>query len=257
MALNFDIGVYRKDPEHIYYNAQGSSLRSVSKALELVSTPFDGKMISERSAVAVLKSRGESLSRQAIEAESSKIRGGWGDYGTERANRGTYWHNNMESFTKSGKCDEYTKPVVEAIYMTYLKQFYRNYSEVMVSDLTSICGTADILGSHSKKKEKLLHIRDFKTNKRKPVNEMSYDKWMQGPVKHMIQNDYTKYALQQSIYGYLLMCMGYEVASISLIWMDITREETEGVEGVRHELIPVPFMLYEAKEIVNYCKMVA
>jgi len=37
--MSFDTGVYRQDPEHIYYNKKGVALRSVSAALALVSEP--------------------------------------------------------------------------------------------------------------------------------------------------------------------------------------------------------------------------
>lgn len=246
----FNTGVIRKDPEHVYYNAQGLALRSVSKTLALIQEPFDSKTVSRRIATSELKQKGISDHRQ-IDALMDSIQTGWKDYGKERADAGTGFHQACEDFIKTGKCDPQHKELVEKIYMIYFTDFYRSYAEVIVSDKETIAGTGDAFCLHSSKQQDLIHIRDFKTNLKMPVNDVNpkaSNKWFLSPFDHMLDNKYNYYAMQQSIYAYLLTLMGFRVASIALIWVH--------VESGEHRRIDIPFMREEAKMLVQYAKTI-
>lgn len=249
--MHFNTGVIRKDPEHIYYNAQGSILKGVSGILKLIQEPFDGNGISRNIAISKLKGSGERMTSASIDRVSQEIQAGWKGYGIERANMGTVFHEEMENFIKFGTTNGIHKKLVEAVYLTYFRDFYRNYAEVILSDGTTLAGTADVLSSHSSKQQDFIHIRDYKTNKEKPVNDVNAkakNKFMLSPVDYMLDNKYNYYCLQQSIYAYLLTLMGYKIGSISLIWVHL--------ESGHHERVDLPFMYEEAKKLVQFAKTV-
>ena len=247
--MSFDTGVYRQDPEHIYYNKKGVALRSVSAALALVSEPFDGKMVAKNSAFSRIKKKGDRITTRNVEIMTNEILKEWKDKGDAAAKRGTIFHEEMEAFVLNGVHKEggFHKTLVEKVYMECLAKFHRVHAEIIVSDGETIAGTADVIAMEGKKST-MLHLRDYKTNAKGLHNEYEYEKKMKYPVDFLIQNDYMKYALQQSIYGYLLTLMGYTIGSINLIWIDIPNCD--------YRLVPVPFMYHEAKSIVQYCKTI-
>lgn len=243
--------VYRKDPEHQYYHNDGTPYISVSKFLEKFSKPFDGKMMSLGTAKNQLAKMGIKQTREMISAQQMQVQAGWDANRDAAADRGTKFHLAMETYLGSGTI---TVPEwADAIRMVaeLFSAYYRNYTEVIAySTEHRVAGTIDVPSLHSFKQKDLIHIKDFKTNAKGIHNEMEYNKWMYEPIAHLIDNKYTRYALQQSIYGYFLETHGYRVGSLNLIWIDMERLGEKGFA----QQIPIPYLRNEVKAMLDHYK---
>jgi len=243
-------GVWLEKESHRYFDPEGNQYLSVSKLIELHSPPFEKEQISRKTAVNQLTAEGKSLSQKNILERQQEIQSSWKATTDSAIDDGNRFHKAMEDLISTGRyTDPEWKELCQIIYGTYLAQFYRTYAEQIVADKDSrVAGTMDVPAIHSSKQKDLVHIRDFKSNKKGITNNEEYIKWMLPPFDYLPANKYTKYALQQSLYAAMLMKSGFRIGSISLIWVNVHEK--------KHREIFIPFMYEEAKKLLQLAKTI-
>ena len=243
-------GVWLEKETHQYFDTEGNRYLSVSKLIELYSPAFEKDEISRRKAVSELTAEGRQLSQKNILQRQSEIQSLWKAKTDSAIDDGNRFHKAMEDLISTGRyTDPEWKELCQIIYGTYLAQFYRTYAEQIVADKDSrVAGTMDVPAIHSSKQKDLVHIRDFKSNKKGITNNEEYIKWMLPPFDYLPANKYTKYALQQSLYAAMLMKSGFRIGSISLIWVNVHEK--------KHREIFIPFMYEEAKKLLQLAKTI-
>jgi len=243
-------GIWLDHENHKYYDRDNNQYISVSKLIEIFSPQFEKDKISRKTAVSQLQADGKSLSQENIKERQSEIIASWKDKADSAIDDGNRFHKAMEDLIKTGRyTDPEWRPLCQDVFQTYLSGFYRTYAEQIVSSKESrVAGTMDVPAIHSVKQKDLIHIRDFKTNGKGISNNENYVKWMLHPFSHLLANKYTKYALQQSLYGVMLVESGFRVGSISLIWVNVHTR--------KHQEIFIPFMYHEAKKLLEIAKTI-
>jgi hypothetical protein len=241
--------VHRKDPEHQYYHQDGTRYISVSKLLAQYYKAFDAKGASVGSAIKKMKADGVAITTASINRESKKLQEQWKQGGQDAADRGTIFHNAMEDYIGSGQITEpqWEKQIrrLAGIFSNY----YQCYTEVIAySEKAQVAGTMDVPILESPK-NKILHIEDFKTNKKGIENVYQYSAWMYPPIDHLVDNKYTRYAIQQSLYAAMMEEHGYRIGTLSLIWINL--EAMEKNEPVFWLKIPIPYLKHEAQTLLN------
>lgn len=118
------------------------------------------------------------------------------------------------------------------------------YSELLVYDLElNVAGQIDMCFIKRVGKRKLISLGDFKTNEKKPDRSgMDYGT---GPLEHLMDCKHNRYAMQLSMYAYILEKAGFEVQEIGYSFYK--NYEKEAVEHVE-----VPFLREECESIFNY-----
>lgn len=116
-----------------------------------------------------------------------------------------------------------------------LKVLGTKKSEVMLHNAKfRLAGIADLIVSHNNR----FDIYDYKTNK--AFNYFnSYGQKLLYPLNHLDDCEYNKYALQLSLYGYLLG----NIRRLSILWINHDNKLTQ---------IPVPFMKKEVEFLLEY-----
>jgi len=163
------------------------------------------------------------------------------------------WEDNMNQAAQKGTdmhtyCEELTwnipnqHPQPEQIRAT-LTEFYDNTNPIATEQIVyskehGVAGTMDLLSLNTGQG---LNVDDYKTNKKKITPHDVYGETMLPPLSHLANNNYYKYALQLSIYRYLLELWGYTVDLIRII--HIRPRSTE--------FITLPYLRDEAEMILT------
>jgi len=118
------------------------------------------------------------------------------------------------------------------------------YSELLVYDLElNVAGQIDMCFVKRIGKRKLAWVGDFKTNEKKP--DRSGMESGLGPLSHLQDCKHNRYAVQLSMYAYILEKAGFEVQEIGYsFYKNYDKNAVEHIE--------TPFLREECKNIFNY-----
>lgn len=222
---------------HTYWDKEGRQYESVSKFLSRFYVAFD----------AVLISRGDkNLQKQ------------WKDYGKERADEGTRIHNALEEYSLTTKIqpqNEDLRTAVISITSEY-NYAYKSFNEQCIYNVENlVAGTCDKLLLFSSHPMSVVDIDDFKTNL-KPLRQVDLDKegkrvhkFMTGPLSHLIDSKLNRYALQLSLYAWMLeKKTGRRIGQLGI-------RAIPPNEPLKHYRIPVPYMKYEIEAMMLHKRL--
>lgn len=229
---------------HQYFDHHGEEYVSVSRLLNQIRIPFDRNLISSVMAKNVAEETGEDIN--VVREELLKE---WEAKKESSIEKGNYIHDGLEEYAKTGQIWEgLDKPV--KFMQEIFRQYYRFYPEVILySHRYRVAGRTDNILQRQKSKNPVIDIIDYKTNESKGIVFDSasrkdgivrhYNKYFLPPLSHMEDCNYNFYALQTSVYAFLVMEQyGCRIGKLGLVFFD------NDLGGV---FIPVPFMYYEAK----------
>lgn len=189
-------------PHKYFHDVTGEEYMSVSKFFSLFKKPFD-KSIAYNCA-----GKGDYVGMTAEEVLNH-----WEVYGKERADVGTRVHNSLELFSNTTTIlpeNHDLRPAILNIASQY-KGYYRQYNEVVLSDDEfKIAGTSDKVFLVNSNKDSPIDIGDYKSNL-KGIHQVDLDKkgqpvhkWMLHCLDWLVDSKYNGYALQLSVYGYMV-----------------------------------------------------
>lgn len=239
MIKGLDSFVKLEPISHTYKDADGNSYLSVSKFLELFSKKFDRLGISKMSAIK------KGVSQEEILADWDKKR----DDSIEHGNR---IHLALERYEKSTVIlpeDEDLRPMILSVAQDYA-HYYRLYQEVCLYDTEHlIAGTSDKVLQCTSSSKSIFDLSDYKTNLSKGIQfKNDYGQYMLGPLSHLQDCNYNKYALQLSIYAYLLQKKtGCKIGQLSIHYIPAHN-------FLCHIKYPVPFMRHEVEAMLQWKK---
>lgn len=202
MIAGLDNYVSLEPSTHTYTDLDGRKYLSVSKFRDRFKKPFD-KSIAYNCA-----GKGEYVGMTAQQVIDK-----WEAYRDERGTIGTRYHNAIEEFEKTTIIlpeNEPLRPMILSVTSEY-RDYYRIYQEQVLYDTEfMIAGTADKLLVTSSHKDAPIDIADYKTNEKGILikdldkNKKPVHKYFLGPLSHLLESKYSDYALQLSIYAYML-----------------------------------------------------
>ena len=228
-----------EESTHSYTDKDGRTYQSMSKFLDLFTKKFDRETISAASA----KKRG--ISQESVLQE-------WDQKRDDSINHGNRIHNALERFEKTTFIlpeDEDLRPMILSVASDY-SHYYRIYQEQCLYNTEHlIAGTCDkllVCTSHAKS---VIDIADYKTNLSKGIQfKNDYGQYMLGPLSHLQDCNYNKYALQLSGYAWLLQQQtGKKVGSLHIRFIPPHNP-------LAHYPIPVPYMKYEIESMLQWRK---
>lgn len=226
-----------RESDHKYFDITGAEYESISKFRGRFKEPFNKELVAHQ----VAKSEGRSA--QEVMAE-------W----DAKTAEGTRIHNSIERYSKSGIILPADKDLEALNYnlADQYKGYYRIMDEVIIyNQLHGIAGTADRFLLTTSSKKCVIDITDWKTNYKgihqkevdkhgKPVN-----KYMLGCLSHLQNSKYNDYALQLSIYAWMLQELtGRKIGQLNIHWIN----PEEPLDNFK---IPVPFMKYEVEAMLE------
>lgn len=198
---------------HKYFSEDGFDWISVTKLISQFKEPFDAPAVAERCA----KGKNPKYKGKTVE-EILKI---WDDERDRASNLGSWYHNQREADTLA--CNTITRdgielPIISPTMDGKLKVAPKQklepgiYPELLVYlKSASVCGQADrieIVGDR-------VDVYDFKTNKE--IKVRGYEFWdgsrkkMLGPLRHLDDCELNHYALQLSVYMFIILKHNYNL----------------------------------------------
>lgn len=237
---------------HKYFDSLGNEYLSVSRILHFLQEEFDDQRVSYFSARKVLRAEmpGREPSEQEIQLRQRALLVMWKQKNTDSVTIGKYIHDCIEQYLKFGILpaeDPKMYTAAPQIASTYLSGNRQSFvEECLYSKKYFIAGTSDFLGMRMAGQSPVIDISDYKTNASKGIEYSSqYGNWLKGPVSHMEDCSYNKYALQLSLYAWMLEEHGFRPGRLRLIFVPPTDPE-------KHFAIPIPYMRAEVQEILSY-----
>lgn len=199
------------ESSHTYSDNHGNSYQSVSAFLGMFQKKFDRENISKMSAAKA------GVSQEEILAVWDKKR----DDSIDHGNR---IHNSLESYMKTTQvlegCDDLL-PLCKSIAGEYSK-YYRTYQEeILFSEEHLLAGKTDNRFQHTSSKNSVISFGDFKTNLSNGIQyENKYGQYMTGPLSHLQDCNFNKYALQISVYAYLhQLATGAKIGNLHILFI--------------------------------------
>jgi ATP-dependent exoDNAse (exonuclease V) beta subunit len=218
------------------YFIRGEEYKSVTTFLKRFQPHFDAQRIAPFSA----KKRGISVEEILAEWEAEKDKG---------SNRGSSLHLYIEKdLLGKAHSDETLDPKLIDQYERFKKTFLKDYTpivceKVIYDDEYRIAGMIDAVFHH--RPSRGLVIIDWKTNKK--IDNKSYDKY-EMPLDHLASNKINDYALQISIYRYLLQknCPTINFCNQKVVWFQINNEEAT--------IFDLPYLKKEVLSLLEFIK---
>ena len=239
------------EPGHRYFDTDGLEYRSQSSFFKFFEETFDTEGQSLATARKQLKQLGVTITPELLLEEQQKVKDNWSGIGTHASDHGTRIHNALDQYQKFGDCPDY--PELRTDCQRILKQFmgyYKSFPEkvVYLEDLpfgqyAGIAGTADRIMFRKNSSNPTVDIIDYKTNIRKGIQFKSdYGKYFLDPINHLENCNYNKYALQLSMYAYMLEATyGFKIGNLAILFIDKDMKDTR---------IPVPYMKWEIMQML-------
>lgn len=234
---------------HQYFNKDGVEYASVSRCLKNLQVPFDREGMSRRIAQSISADTGVT-----VEQAQKELLAEWDDKKDSSINKGNYVHDGLEDYAKTGKVWELLEVPV-AYMQAIFKQYYRFYPEVLLySHKYKVAGRTDLILQRQKSRIPVYDITDYKSNEskgivfdsigRKEAELKHYNRYLLPPLDYIEACNYVIYALQLSVYAFLLLDRGNcKIGKLAIIFFDNEFKPT---------YIPVPFMYHEAKIICEH-----
>ena len=261
--------------EHSYKSidgAEGISWTSVTTLISSLKKPFDAKAVAAR----VSKSKRSKW----FGIEPKTIEQIWKNEADRATSLGTYYHNQREAdlcSLASIEREGVTVPVIspsgehEGIRHAPLQKLDPGvYPEHMVYlKSTGICGQSDLVEVVNGK----VNIIDYKTNKE--IKTEAFTNWegitekMLDPISHLDDCNFNHYALQLSIYMYIILKhnpklkpgrifihhITFEQEGEDKYGYPIAAKDSDGNPIVKDVIpMPVPYLVDEVISILHYIK---
>jgi hypothetical protein len=238
--------VYLEPKSHRYFNRSGDEYTSISKFRAQFKEPFN------KSVAYACAGKGDY-----IDMTAEQVLQHWEDYGNERADVGTRIHEAIELFFDTATTkpeDAHFRPFLLNIVSQY-KGYWRTYNEVIVhDDEHMLAGTMDkplVTTSH---KNSIIDITDWKTNI-KGIHQKDLDKhgkpknkYMLHCLDHLMDSKYNDYAIQLSIYAYILQKQtGRRIGQLNIHYINPENP-------LINYKIPVPYMKLEVEAMFKFNK---
>lgn len=235
---------------HQYFDPKGEEYRSVTRLLRLVQVPFDQQFISKMMAKHSLE---PGATDDQIVQYQQKILTEWEEKRDSAANRGNIIHENLEMFSRKGKCEvAELEPLAKKITMK-LSDYYRIFDETVVySTRYKVAGRFDRGGQRQKGANSLYDFYDFKTNESKGIRfdsrskdrDKHYNRFLLPPLDHLEDCNYNIYSLQLSLYARLAsLTYGIRIGKLGIIFVD---------NNLNARFLPVPYMKYEVEKLLDH-----
>jgi hypothetical protein len=198
---------------HKYFTDDGFDWISVTKLVSQFKEPFDAPKVAERCA------KGKNPKYKGKTAQ--EILDIWDKENKRATTLGSWYHNQREKDVLN--CNTITRdgielPIISPLYdneikiapdQTLISGVYPEHFVYLRS--ASICGQADrveVVGDR-------IDVYDYKTNKE--IKTEGYEFWdgtkkmMLGPLRHLEDCEFNHYALQLSIYMYIMLKHNYNL----------------------------------------------
>jgi len=242
MAKKRDSLIYLEPIEHKYHHKEsGEVFKSVTTVLSMLEPPFN----SEEVALAIQnqdpskkKEQYQNMSQEEILTEWKRINDEANVYGTEI-------HEILERYLLADKIyipqNDYERKIISKFQEIDPMTTGTIYPEtILFSEKYKLAGTSDVIEDC----DDYFNVWDFKTNKKlRYISEYKY--WLNKPVSHLSDCQYSVYSLQLSIYAYLFQLeTRKKVGRLGLFYLN--------PELDKFELIPVPYLGLEAKAVLDY-----
>ena len=193
--------LYYNDEQHKYWTDTCDKFTSVTAIIDKFFSEFEIDRISEAYAKKHNMTKEEVLKLW----DTERIKG---------CALGTNVHDYCECYLKgqqppkaiNRKAASMMKNITPVLTMLLKNYNILGCEKILFSEKYKVAGTVDLLVQH--KKTKQIKIIDWKTNK-KIVTYNCFNKYGYSPIKHLDDTNYVHYALQTSMYKYLLIHEGY------------------------------------------------
>lgn len=234
--------VYLEPIEHVYIHRKtGEKFSSVTKVLSLLEPDFP----SEEIALAIQNQNEDKKKDKYIGLTQQQILEGWQKENDEANEYGTEIHEIMERYLLAKRM-YFPKSDFERELITAFQEIDPMTSDrilpevVLFSEKYKLAGTSDIIEDF----DDYFNVWDWKTNKK--FNYISeYKHWLNKPVSHLSDCQYTVYNLQLSVYAYMYqMQTRKKVGRLGVFWYD---------RDIKKWLfIPMNYMALEAKAVLDF-----
>lgn len=217
------------DHNHTYTNVKtGEKLISVSTLINKYVEPFDPTGI-----ILYKCAQKEGISKAELKARWDKKR-------DDSCVKGTKFHEQAEHYFLHGEVPEGPDKKIVSKFAKSVKFNGTVFPEILVYSLDlGIAGQSDI--AVYDKKTHSVAIQDFKTNAE--MYKKVYKKLLY-PLNHLNDTKINKYALQLSLYCYLLQLKGFEIRKneLCLYW----------IKDNDFEVIPIEYLEKDVKNLINH-----
>jgi len=239
--FNNDPSVRFERKKHQYFNQANKELKSVSRVIGGVKTPFDAQKISS------LMARGDQKKQQQILAE-------WEQAKNSSIVRGNWIHDNLESYLLTGEYDQKLKDVVTQLQPIF-KGGYKYYTEALIHSMKHmVAGQSDLVVQRQRNDQPVFDFYDYKTNEakgiefdsinRKKVPVKHYNRYMLPPFDHLEDCNYIHYSLQLSIYAFMSqLTWGCRIGKLAILYID---------NDLKLNIYPIPYMKLEAELLLEH-----
>lgn len=181
----------------------------------------------------------------------------WSEKGRIASEYGTRIHDALEVYSKEFRIapeNEDLRPMILSIMAEY-KHYYQVYDEEVFALIEEgIAGTGDKTFLLNNRKDSPFDMEDFKTNIDNGIEYVPSDKvkekWCKYPIDHLPNCNYTKYALQLSMYAYMFSkWSGRKPRKLTIRFIPPE-------DKLQHVKIPVPYLKMEVEALIaEYRKM--
>jgi len=224
---------------HSYSDNFGNSYESMSHFLGSFSKKFDREGVSKMSA------KKHGVSQEDILAEWDKKR----DDAIDHGNR---IHNNLEVYMKTTQVldgNEDLLPLCKSISGEYSKYYRTFQEEIIFSEEHRLAGKTDNRFQLTSSSKSIIDFGDFKTNLSNGIQyENKYGQYMTGPLSHLQDCNFNKYALQLSGYSYLYqLATGCKIGSLHILFIPPEN-------FLMWRKIYVPYMKHEIEAMLDWRK---
>lgn len=232
-----------QEPGHRYLNAVGREFLPVSRVISHFKEEFQSEMLSYQVAKKRVAAITPDYTDKMIKDEKEKVLFEWSEKNRLACEKGIEIHDAIQMWIETTFVVPKFQCLIDELSKC-LKDHPRKQAEVRLhSDKAGIAGTADLLLFRTKTDKSVIDIEDFKTNVISRTNK--YGKYLKYPLAHLEDCNYNTYALQLSLYAFLLeIQFGRKIGNLTI------REIVDAEKGilVAH---PVPYMKYEVRQMLS------
>lgn len=234
-------------PEPHIYTIDNTPAPSISTIIAKFFPEFDIEHWSRIKAIEKVKAENQDLSELNIQKTARLIRKNWEDKGKEAANKGTFLHEQIESYylqqhyERTDEFHLFESFINDHINIKPFRTEWRVFDEKY-----HIAGTIDLIAKNINGYE----IYDWKRSKKVislfTSEAIKNNKWQRGVgnLSHIDDTSYNRYCLQQSLYKYILE-KNYEI-KISKMYLIVLYPEYDNYYKVE-----VPYLKNEIEYILK------
>ena len=265
-VLKFD------DESHSYVSIKdGSDFTPVTRFIDSFAVPFDREGISYRKARYQARDQlGYEPNEKEIIQEQQRILSSWDKKRDDSIVHGNFIHKMIEDYGKGVMPENKYLPIIRQISKITMG-YYAVYNEKRIYHKNPlVAGTVDIILQRQKDVEKsVFDISDIKTNLEKGIVYDSiwrgpegvkrhYNKFFLPPISHLEDCNYNRYALQQSIYAYMIeMFFKVKIGRLFIIFVRMPGKADEKQlsfdefeDSISVETIPLNYMKAEVQNMM-------